>query len=172
MSAFFHILQILIAVGLVVLVLIQHGKGADAGAAFGSGASGTVFGSQGSGNFLSRSTAILAALFFINSLVLAYFSTQVVKPVSVVGDVPTKEVPAAPAPTDLPLFPGKGAEIAPATKPAEVAVPTATTEEKAPVENVPQADDSPKETPTDMPVAPAEAVTPAPSIPSPEVPKE
>ena len=55
------------------LVLIQHGKGADAGAAFGSGASGTVFGSRGSANFLSRTTAWLAAVFFALSLVLAYF---------------------------------------------------------------------------------------------------
>ncbi len=66
------IIQILVALGIIGLVLIQHGKGADAGAAFGGGASGTVFGSKGSGNFLTRLTAILAAVFFANSLMLAW----------------------------------------------------------------------------------------------------
>ena len=65
------VVQVVIAVALIGLILIQHGKGADAGAAFGSGASGTVFGSRGSATFLSRSTGGLAALFFIISLVLA-----------------------------------------------------------------------------------------------------
>jgi preprotein translocase subunit SecG len=64
--------QVLIAIALVVLILVQHGKGADAGAAFGSGSSGTVFGAQGSANFLSRTTAVLAAVFFAISLTLAY----------------------------------------------------------------------------------------------------
>ena len=62
------IVQIVVSVGIIVLVLMQQGKGADAGAAFGSGASGTVFGSQGSANFLSRTTAILATVFFINCI--------------------------------------------------------------------------------------------------------
>lgn len=66
------VIQVLIAISLIGLILIQHGKGADAGAAFGSGASGTVFGSQGSANFLSRATAALAAVFFAVSLSLAY----------------------------------------------------------------------------------------------------
>lgn len=66
------VLQVIIAIALIGLVLIQHGKGADAGAAFGAGASGTVFGARGSANFLSRSTAGLAAAFFITSLALAY----------------------------------------------------------------------------------------------------
>ncbi len=66
------IIQILVALGIIGLVLIQHGKGADAGAAFGGGASGTVFGSKGSGSFLTRLTGILAALFFANSLMLAW----------------------------------------------------------------------------------------------------
>ena len=64
--------QVFVAVGLVGLILIQHGKGADAGAAFGAGASGTVFGSKGSANFLSRATAALATAFFVLSLSLAY----------------------------------------------------------------------------------------------------
>ena len=66
------VIQILVAVGIIGLVLIQQGKGADAGAAFGGGASGTVFGSKGSGNFLTRLTAILVAVFFANSLMLAW----------------------------------------------------------------------------------------------------
>ncbi len=64
--------QVLVAISLIGLVLIQHGKGADAGAAFGSGASGTVFGARGAANFLTHITAALAAAFFICSLALAY----------------------------------------------------------------------------------------------------
>ena len=75
--------HVIIAIALVVLVLLQHGKGADAGAAFGSGASSTMFGSRGSASFLSRITAALAAGFFVTSLVLAYFATQSSTPISV-----------------------------------------------------------------------------------------
>ncbi len=66
----------LIAVLIIVLVLLQRGKGADAGAAFGAGASGTVFGAKGSANFFSRATAVLATAFFASSLTLAYISSQ------------------------------------------------------------------------------------------------
>src|SRR5210317_1822360 len=66
----------LIAILIIVLVLLQRGKGADAGAAFGAGASGTVFGARGSGSFFSRATAILATAFFVSSLTLAYLSSQ------------------------------------------------------------------------------------------------
>ncbi len=66
----------LIALGIIALVLLQRGKGADAGAAFGAGASGTVFGARGSGSFFSRATAILATAFFVSSLTLAYLSSQ------------------------------------------------------------------------------------------------
>lgn len=65
--------QILAAVGMIGLILVQHGKGADMGAAFGSGGSGSLFGASGSANFLSRTTGILAALFFACTLLLAYF---------------------------------------------------------------------------------------------------
>jgi preprotein translocase subunit SecG len=65
-----------IAVMIIVLVLMQRGKGADAGAAFGAGASGTVFGARGSSNFFSRATAVLAAAFFASSLTLAFMSSQ------------------------------------------------------------------------------------------------
>lgn len=64
--------EVLLSASLITLILMQHGKGADAGAAFGGGASGTVFGSQGAANFLSRTTAFLAAAFFINCMALAY----------------------------------------------------------------------------------------------------
>ncbi|MEJ2603370.1 MAG: preprotein translocase subunit SecG [Gammaproteobacteria bacterium] len=67
---------VFMAIGIIALVLLQKGKGADAGAAFGSGASGTVFGARGTGNFLSRATAVLATLFFANCLALAYLSGQ------------------------------------------------------------------------------------------------
>jgi len=66
----------IIALSIIALVLLQRGKGADAGAAFGAGASGTVFGARGSGSFFSRATAILATAFFVSSLTLAYLSSQ------------------------------------------------------------------------------------------------
>jgi preprotein translocase subunit SecG len=65
-----------VALLIIVLVLLQRGKGADAGAAFGSGASGTVFGARGSSNFFSRATAVMATVFFVSSLGLAYLSSQ------------------------------------------------------------------------------------------------
>ncbi len=64
-------IQIIVAISMVGLILIQHGQGADAGASFGAGASGTVFGAAGSGNFLTRATAVLTAIFFITSMALA-----------------------------------------------------------------------------------------------------
>ena len=90
------VFHILITIALIGLILIQRGKGADIGAAFGSGASNTVFGSQGSASFLTRTTAILATLFFITSLSLAYFSTKHVERKSVTEI----EAPAEPAVTD------------------------------------------------------------------------
>ena len=91
------IVHLLVAVGVVALVLLQQGKGADAGAAFGGGASSTVFGSQGSSSFLTRATAILATIFFITSLSLAYLSIQDKNPTSVVDTVTEQksDVPAA-----------------------------------------------------------------------------
>ncbi|XKE45791.1 preprotein translocase subunit SecG [Halomonas organivorans] len=69
-------IHVAIAIALVALILLQQGKGADAGASFGGGASQTVFGSRGSGSFLSRATGVLAAAFFATSLTLAYFASQ------------------------------------------------------------------------------------------------
>ncbi len=93
------IVQVLTAVGLVGLILLQHGKGADAGAAFGSGASGTVFGSRGSANFLSRATAWLATVFFAVSLALAYLVHGYRDPASVVDRVQPAAESAVPAQT-------------------------------------------------------------------------
>ena len=73
------VLQVLVAVALIVFILIQHGRGADAGAAFGSGSSSTVFGSQGATGFLSKVTTILAIIFLGNSLLLAYLATQSIR---------------------------------------------------------------------------------------------
>ena len=99
------IIQILVALGIIGLVLIQHGKGADAGAAFGGGASGTVFGSKGSGNFLTKLTTGLAVVFFSNSLMLAWL---VAHPDGAIGEsiIPTAVTAPAvnniPAPVDVP----------------------------------------------------------------------
>lgn len=76
MELIIWILHVVSAVGVIVLVLLQHGKGADMGAAFGSGSSGSLFGASGSANFLSRTTGVLAAVFFITSLGLTYLSTN------------------------------------------------------------------------------------------------
>lgn len=70
------VVQVFIALGLIAIILVQHGKGADAGAAFGSGASSTVFGSQGSGNFLTKTTAVLTVVFLANSLTLGYLAAN------------------------------------------------------------------------------------------------
>ena len=90
------IVHLLVAIGVIALVLIQQGKGADAGAAFGGGASSTVFGSEGSGSFLTRATGVLATIFFITSLSLAYLSIQKVNPTSIVDTVKEQkaDVPA------------------------------------------------------------------------------
>ena len=86
------VIQVLLSISLIVLILLQHGKGADAGAAFGSGASATIFGARGSGNFLSRSTTVLAILFFIVCLSLAYISSNREAPDSVTGSVVSQPV--------------------------------------------------------------------------------
>ncbi len=98
------VFEVLLSIGLIVLILLQHGKGADVGAAFGSGASGTVFGARGSGNFLSHSTAVLATLFFLNSLLLAYLVSHQPKSGSVV-DTMLEQQGAQPG-SDLPILGG------------------------------------------------------------------
>jgi preprotein translocase subunit SecG len=94
------VVHILVAAAVVGLVLLQHGKGADMGAAFGSGSSGSLFGASGSANFMSRATAVLATLFFLTSLGLTYFSSQknqpAIKPLVQQPAVPQPAVPVAP----------------------------------------------------------------------------
>ena len=89
------IFHVLVGVGVVGLVLLQHGKGADMGAAFGSGSSGSLFGASGSANFLSRFTAVLATVFFLTSLGLTYLATNKAPTKGVMEGV--KSVPVAPA---------------------------------------------------------------------------
>ena len=93
------LVHILAAIGVIGLVLVQHGKGADMGAAFGSGASGSLFGATGSANFLSRTTAVLAAVFFVTSLSLAYIASNKPKTTgSVMQDEVKSQPVSAPAP--------------------------------------------------------------------------
>jgi len=89
MSLFAMVLtvHVLVAAFMIGLILIQHGKGADAGAAFGSGASGTVFGAKGSSSFLTRTTAILAAAFFVTSLTLAYLGGNRAAPDDIINQL-------------------------------------------------------------------------------------
>jgi preprotein translocase subunit SecG len=98
--------HVLSALGIIGLVLIQHGKGADMGAAFGSGASGSLFGATGSANFLSRTTAILAVVFFLTSLSLAYVASNRPK---ASGSVMEDVVQSQPVPTPAPADGGKEA---------------------------------------------------------------
>lgn len=115
MQTILTVAQVFLSLGLIGLVLIQHGKGADAGAAFGSGASQTVFGAQGSGSFLTRITAIVATLFFLTSMALAYYATQGNKPAAglmddvedaAIIDVAPEPLKAEPASvSDIPAVP-------------------------------------------------------------------
>jgi len=101
--------QMLAALAMIGLILVQHGKGADMGAAFGSGGSGSLFGASGSANFLSRTTAVLATVFFICTLALAYFGN--LRPASS-GSVLEGPAAVAPMPTDaavIPASPASGA---------------------------------------------------------------
>ena len=99
-NSLLSVAQVLLSVSLIALVLMQHGKGADAGAAFGSGASASVFGARGSGNFLSKATGIIATLFFIVCLSLAYVSSNREVPSSVTESVITIENESQQAITD------------------------------------------------------------------------
>ena len=107
------VLHVLIAMAIVGLVLLQHGKGADMGSGFGGGASSSLFGATGSANFLSRTTAVLATLFFVSSMALAYFAVN--KP-QASGSV----VDRAPPPAEKKIDATKGETPAPAApvKPA------------------------------------------------------
>ena len=116
------VIHILLGISIIGLVLMQQGKGADAGAAFGSGASGSVFGAQGSASFLSRTTAVFATLFFLTSLGLAVLSGYQGKKADIVETISTEEVKLdVPAAADVPAAQIKAAEDA------------------VPVENLPEA---------------------------------
>ena len=106
------LVHVLAGLGVIGLVLMQHGKGADMGAAFGSGASGSLFGASGSANFLSRTTAVLATVFFITSLSLAYLASHAPKtPSSIMENnpVPAETVPAPAEAVPAPVPAEKGA---------------------------------------------------------------
>jgi preprotein translocase subunit SecG len=87
---------------IIGLVLLQRGKGADAGTGFGAGASGTVFGARGSATFFSHATAVLATLFFATSLALAYLATQRAAPVGLIQSTTAPSTTTAPAPAEAP----------------------------------------------------------------------
>jgi preprotein translocase subunit SecG len=116
--------QMLAALGMIGLILIQHGKGADMGAAFGSGSSGSLFGASGSANFLSRTTAVLAAVFFVCTLALAYFGNlRPVESGSVLERAATTTTTPAPAPA--PAASGAAAQIPGTAAPAPASTTTA-----------------------------------------------
>ena len=123
--------QMLTALAMIGLILVQHGKGADMGAAFGSGSAGSLFGASGSANFLSRTTAVLAAVFFVTTLLLAYFSharpaaggNSLLERAAIGAPAPAasgsasqipSSVPAPAAPASSPAVPASGASQIPA----------------------------------------------------------
>jgi len=148
------VVQVVSALAIIGLVLMQHGKGADMGAAFGSGASGSLFGASGSSNFLSKSTAVAAAIFFGSTLALAYIGNSGSSGESGGGVMGRVTVPSSQAPaTGIPG--GAPAQTAPAD------VPTLPAGSAAPAGAVPA---------TPAPAAPAPA--PAPAAPAPATPAQ
>jgi preprotein translocase subunit SecG len=137
------IIHTLIALAIIGLVLLQRGKGAEAGAAFGAGASGTVFGARGSGSFFSRVTAILATAFFATSLTLAFLSSQrATGPDSLLEEAPAVEaqetLPAAePIEEEIPTTLPELEDTEPATE--DTGLPTL--DEEVPVEEPPGEED-------------------------------
>ena len=127
------VFHVLLAFGIVGLVLLQRGKGADAGAGFGAGASGTVFGARGSANFLSRTTAVLATLFFVSSLGLSYLFSKGPVETSVMDRVateqpapaPTANIPAPAVDGSAPVVPATSTAPAPAPESAPADAPAA-----------------------------------------------
>ena len=110
------VVQVVTALSIIGLVLLQHGKGADMGAAFGSGASGSLFGASGSSNFLSRSTGIAAAVFFVATLALSFIGSR---PIAAGGAGVMDQIPATPATSAAPAKPqnatGQSQSVAPAS---------------------------------------------------------
>lgn len=133
MSIFLKIVlvaQMLSALGMIGLILIQHGKGADMGAAFGSGGSGSLFGASGSANFMSRATSVLAAVFFVATLMLSYFgnlrstaTSSVLDGAAVTVPAPAPVGPAGQIPGNSPTAPVAASTQAPAPSAAQAPVP-------------------------------------------------
>lgn len=122
------VVMVIVALAVIGLILVQQGKGADMGASFGSGASNTVFGSQGSGNFLTRTTSALAAVFFVCCLALAWFANhRSDKAGNIDFSAPATELKEIPVPSDVPAIapaPSAAGDM-PATPAQTVAVPVA-----------------------------------------------
>jgi preprotein translocase subunit SecG len=120
------VIQVISAISIIVLVLLQHGKGADMGAAFGGGASGSLFGATGSANFLSRMTAGVATLFFVVTLALAYTASEVRRPAPEGGGVMGTMPPGDTGPRDIPTsgLPGAGSAAQPPTGTVDPSIPT------------------------------------------------
>jgi preprotein translocase subunit SecG len=113
--------QFISCAGIIALVLIQRGKGADAGAGFGAGASGTVFGARGAGTALSRATAVLVAVFMLNSLALAYMGTKKAEAPKTILDAAGETAPAAASGPITLTVPAAGADSGAAAIPAPAA---------------------------------------------------
>jgi preprotein translocase subunit SecG len=165
------VVQILISISIVTLVLLQQGKGADMGAGFGAGASGTVFGARGSGSFFTRATAILAAAFFINCLLIAsplVLHISRTAPGSVVEQIQQQEARQkaaeqektgaaldklkGKATEDMPeIAPAPAAEPAPAEKPAAPAPPAAKSAPETAANKAPESAAAPEKKPGDLP---------------------
>ncbi len=142
------IAQMLSAVAMIGLILIQHGKGADMGAAFGSGSSGSLFGASGSANFMSRATSALAAVFFVCTMALSYFgnlrptsSGSVLDGAAVVAPVPAAPaVPAGPAgqiPGNTPANTPAASTVAPAAPATPAVSPVAPVDASKPATQIP-----------------------------------
>jgi preprotein translocase subunit SecG len=114
--------HVLVAMAIIGLVLLQHGKGADMGSGFGGGASGSLFGATGSANFLSRTTAVLAAIFFASSLALAYLATHRPREAGSVVDRPAAQQKSEPAKSEA-AKPQPKSEPPPAPPQGEKSVP-------------------------------------------------
>ena len=136
------VVHLLIAVGICAFVLLQHGKGADMGAAFGSGASGSLFGASGSANFLSRTTAILAAVFFASSLGLTWLGSRHGGTSGVMQQGVMEKT--APKSSDIPAAPTAPPAGAPAAEPAKAADPAKATPAAAPAPDGSKANEVPK----------------------------
>lgn len=149
------VVQVISALAIIGLVLVQHGKGADMGAAFGSGASGSLFGASGSSNFLSKSTAVAAAIFFASTLSLAYMGNNRTGAPADGGLMERMAAPASGVPANA------GANVPATTTPADVPAPTAGVP-SAPAADLPP---GPAET-VPATVSPAPAPQPTPAAPA------